>query len=140
MAAAVEEGMSAEDGLVDAYVLDGSGGARRIDWAGVPAWRSGGETLWVHIDRSAAMVREWLAKESGLEPLVARALIAEETRPRSTLTPSGLLVILVITGLLGVNVGGIPGQNNEMGFWIVTLTLLGLGAGAVWLLRRRKLF
>lgn len=48
--------------------------------------------------------------------------------------PLGLL-----TGLLGVNVGGIPGTNNEWGFSIVTAALLIIGGGAAWLLRARRL-
>jgi zinc transporter len=49
--------------------------------------------------------------------------------------PLGLL-----TGLLGVNVGGIPGTNNEWGFTVVTALLLAIGGGVAWLLRARHLF
>jgi len=45
----------------------------------------------------------------------------------------------LITGLLGVNVGGIPGTNYEWGFAIVTAGLLAIGGGAAWLLRARRL-
>jgi zinc transporter len=49
--------------------------------------------------------------------------------------PLGLL-----TGLLGANVGGIPGQGNEWGFWIVAVLLVILGAVMLWMLRSRRLF
>jgi zinc transporter len=48
--------------------------------------------------------------------------------------PLGLL-----TGLLGINVGGIPGTNYEWSFAIVTGAILTIGGGAAWLLRARRL-
>ena len=44
------------------------------------------------------------------------------------------------TGLLGINVGGIPGSANPWAFLIVCILLLGLGLGILSLLRRRKWF
>jgi zinc transporter len=41
----------------------------------------------------------------------------------------------LITGLLGVNVGGIPGANNTWAFYLVMLVLVGLGGGMAWWLR-----
>jgi zinc transporter len=46
--------------------------------------------------------------------------------------PLGLL-----TGLLGINVGGIPGAENRLSFAIVCVFLLGLAGLQVWALRRR---
>ena len=45
--------------------------------------------------------------------------------------PLGLL-----TGLLGINVGGIPGATNGWGFWIVCGILVAIGAVQVWLFRK----
>lgn len=45
--------------------------------------------------------------------------------------------MVFITGLLGVNVGGIPGSNEPDAFWILCLLLTVLGLLGVWLLRRR---
>ena len=45
--------------------------------------------------------------------------------------PLGLL-----TGLLGINVGGIPGSDNPFAFIIVTIGLLAIAAGLVWLFKR----
>lgn len=47
--------------------------------------------------------------------------------------PLGLL-----TGLLGINVGGIPGTNNPMAFTIVCALLLVVAAIQVWIFRRFK--
>lgn len=48
--------------------------------------------------------------------------------------PLGLL-----TGLLGVNVGGIPGTESPYGFWVVTGLLLVVGLFQVWLFRKLML-
>lgn len=47
--------------------------------------------------------------------------------------PLGLL-----TGLLGINVGGIPGSENPWAFAIVTLLLIGIGLALVFLFKRLK--
>jgi len=45
--------------------------------------------------------------------------------------PLGLL-----TGLLGINVGGIPGSESPLGFAAVTFLLVAIAGGLVWLFRR----
>ncbi len=47
--------------------------------------------------------------------------------------PLGLL-----TGLLGINVGGIPGTENKWAFVIVCVLLLGLAATMAWVFRRKR--
>lgn len=49
--------------------------------------------------------------------------------------PLGLL-----TGLLGVNVGGIPGADNPWAFAILCAILVGIGAGQIWIFKRIGLF
>ena len=41
-----------------------------------------------------------------------------------------------LTGLLGINVGGIPGAENPQAFALFLLLLLGIVAGQFWLFRR----
>lgn len=41
----------------------------------------------------------------------------------------------LITGLLGINVGGMPGAQDARAFWIVCGLLLVLGAGLLWLFK-----
>lgn len=43
-----------------------------------------------------------------------------------------------VTGLLGINVGGIPGAEFRYGFLLVCLLLGGLAAVQFWILRRRR--
>ncbi len=48
--------------------------------------------------------------------------------------PLGLL-----TGLLGINVGGMPGVNSNWAFTVVCVILLVLAAGVLWLFRQLRL-
>ena len=43
-----------------------------------------------------------------------------------------------VTGLLGVNVAGIPGAAYPYAFGIVCLVLLGTGAGLFWYFKKIK--
>ncbi len=47
--------------------------------------------------------------------------------------PLGLL-----TGLLGINVGGIPGTENPLAFTLICILLVVIAGGLVWLFRRMK--
>lgn len=47
--------------------------------------------------------------------------------------PLGLL-----TGILGVNVGGIPGTDDESAFWILCGVMVVLAAAQVWVFRRMR--
>jgi zinc transporter len=96
-----------DDALVHAYLFDADGHARAAGWDEVRAWRPGtGERLWVHLDVSHPDTRAWLEQEAELPPLVADALLAEETRPRSSVIRDALLIFL-----RGVNLN--PGADPE---------------------------
>ncbi|MBY6191542.1 zinc transporter ZntB [Microbulbifer agarilyticus] len=82
------------NGLIHAYLLDGKGGARNLTWAEVDAWKPAQGSLWVHLDYSDAQAQSWVSDTAQLDPLVAAALLTEETRPRSTAVGDGLLIAL----------------------------------------------
>ena len=46
------------------------------------------------------------------------------------------LPLSLITGLLGINVGGIPGTHDALAFWKVCGILLGIGGVLLWLFKR----
>ncbi len=98
--------MEMEQGLVAAAILDGRGGARRIGWDGIAAWRPQQGPLWVHLDRNVDAACDWVGGAAGLDPLIAEALLEEETRPRTFATETGQLIIL-----RGVNLN--PGAEPE---------------------------
>ncbi len=86
--------------------FDGHGGAALLDPQSVSQWSAEAGTLWLHMDVNDEASRGWLHNESGLEPVIVDALLADETRPRSFSTDHGLLVVL-----RGVNTN--PGANPE---------------------------
>lgn len=83
-----------EPGLRFASRLDGRGGCTDLDWQGVAAWRPADGFLWIHLEQDTAEARTWILEKSGLDPLVAEALLAEDSRPRIEAFDDGLLLIL----------------------------------------------
>lgn len=98
--------MGDQEGLICAYVLDGRGAGREIGWAEIDAWQPQAGCLWIHLDRTGAESRRWLVERSGIDRLACDAMLADETRPRSTRIGEGLLAIL-----RGVNLN--PGADPE---------------------------
>lgn len=98
--------MDEQNGLIAAYALDGKGGGTPLDWQGLQQWRSDEGFLWVHLDFTHAEAQRWLRQDSGVDEVVCDALLADETRPRSTALKNGLLVML-----RGVNTN--PGADPE---------------------------
>jgi zinc transporter len=98
--------MSSEKGLIFAYVLDGQGGGRSVDWNDISNWQASAGVLWVHLDRTDHDARQWLRDSCGLHPAIANALLAKESRPRSMVVDQDLLVCL-----RGINLN--PGEDPE---------------------------
>ncbi|WP_226666164.1 zinc transporter ZntB [Microbulbifer aggregans] len=83
-----------DTGLIHAYLLDGKGGGRPLSWDEARAWTPSDGRLWLHFDYTDPVARDWISSNAGLEPLVAEALLTEETRPRTTSIGDGLLIAL----------------------------------------------
>lgn len=98
--------MDINNGLIAAYILDGKGGGRAIEWQEINNWSEDDGILWVHLDYTTASGEKWLKDESGLDELVISALTSEDPRPRSAVMKDGLLV-----ALRGVNMN--PGADPE---------------------------
>ena len=98
--------MNVRDGLINAILLNGKGGGTVLDWSGIRDWVPQQGALWVHLDFTSEQAQRWLTEESRLDPLVAGALIADETRPRCVSVADGLLL-----SLRGVNSN--PGADPE---------------------------
>jgi len=107
--------MDHSNGLVNAYVLDGKGGGRALDWNGVRAWKPGDGVFWIHLQWDEKTASAWVRDESGLDPLVADALLEEDTRPRCVVHEDGMMVIL-----RGVNMtpGAEPSDMVSVRVWI----------------------
>jgi zinc transporter len=101
--------MAQTQGVAFAYLLDGKGGGQLVGGKGAGDIAPGAAAegvLWLNLDHLAPATRQWLEEESGVDPVVCEALLANETRPRSVATRDGLLVIL-----RGVNLN--PGSDPE---------------------------
>jgi zinc transporter len=94
------------DGLICAYLLDGEGHGRKLAWGEIRDWRPEQGILWVHLDFSIDYSRQWIMQEADISPVVAQALLADESRPRTTLYHEGFLTIM-----RGLNLN--PGANPE---------------------------
>lgn len=84
----------AEPGLRFGLLLDGKGGCSQLDWAEIADWRPEQGILWIHLERDDPAAAEWVNHTAGLDPVVAEALLAEESRPRVEAIDDGLLIIL----------------------------------------------
>jgi len=114
--------MSAPEGLVLAWSL-GPGGPTPLDGAGVAAWSPGRGVIWVHLDRTHPGVRAWLEEFAELDPLIAEALVEEETRPRVSTHADGLLVNLRAVNL---NPGADPEDMVSVRMWVDANRLISL--------------
>jgi zinc transporter len=81
-------------GLRFACVLDGQGGCTELSWAEVNHWSPAHGVLWVHLERDVDSCQSWLRQESGVDPVVCEALLADESRPRVEEGDDALLVVL----------------------------------------------
>lgn len=117
-------------GLLFARVLDGAGGARPIEWSRCEHWWPANprETLWIHVERTAPCVREWLVEQLGFSEETAESLLDDETRPRAYREGEALVAVI-----RGVNLN--PNAQPED---MITLRLWA-GGNRVLTLRRRPL-
>lgn len=75
------------------------------------------------------------------EELTSR--IAEQMNARSYLFTIAAVIFLplgFLTGLMGINVGGMPGIDNDYAFWIVVLLCLFAGLGLTLVFKMRRWF
>lgn len=62
----------------------------------------------------------------------------EKTMYVLTVVATVMLPLGFLTGLLGINVGGMPGAESPWAFWFVCLGLVGLVVIEIWIMRRFK--
>ena len=104
-----------ESALISAYLLDGAGGGTEFGWDEIRTWSEKQGTLWMHLDYKEEQGQQWFAEESGLDPVIVEALLADDTRPRCFTYASGILVILRGVNL---NPGAEPDDMISVRLWI----------------------
>ena len=107
--------MNENSGLVFAFILDGNGGGKSIDFDGVKKWRPEDGTLWLHLDYTENDAKQWISHDSSIDPIIAESLTTVETRPRSLVHKGGMLLILRGVNL---NPGAEPEDMVSIRFWI----------------------
>ncbi|HTR54179.1 MAG TPA: zinc transporter ZntB [Kofleriaceae bacterium] len=106
---------SGETGLLHAYLLDGAGGARALDWDGIARWSPNDGILWINLDYSVADTEQWLRERSGIDPLALAALLDPDPRPRAVAHGEDLL--LIVRGI-NLNAGAAPEDMLSVRAWI----------------------
>lgn len=103
------------EGMYFGIALNGTGGARPLDVAGVRGWVPDGESLWVLLDRNDDSAEAWLEETFRLPEIIRDGMLAEDTRPRCLRTPEGMLI-----QLRGVNLnpGATPDDMVGVRLWI----------------------
>jgi zinc transporter len=96
-------------------LLDGKGGASNIEISKIDCGTGADGALWLHLDINNPQHVSWLKQSSQLDPLILDALLAEETRPRTTVIGDDLLM-----ALRGVNLtpGAEPDDMVSIRLWV----------------------
>lgn len=94
------------DGFEHGLIFDGQGSAKSISYEELANYEPNMGLLWLHFDYSHAQSIDWIQNRSGIDPLAIESLLAQETRPRTTLLNDSLLL-----ALRGVNLN--PNANPE---------------------------
>ncbi len=81
-------------GLILAYVLDGKGGGKEVDWSEIEAWHPSDGKLWLYLDYERFDALSWVQNSSGLPRSITDQLVNPNARPRCQLFPNGLLIVL----------------------------------------------
>jgi zinc transporter len=115
------------DALIDAYWFDGNGDAEKLTWDDLSSPLPEQGFLWIHLQRDVAETRDFLFTTSGLPSVACEALVAAESRPRTTTFDEGIIV-----DIRGVNMN--PGANAED---MVSLRLWCDGERVISVRRRR---
>lgn len=87
--------ISEPGGLVCAYLLDGRGGGEQLSWPSIEAWKPEQGILWLYLDYKGEHAERWLAEDSGLDPLIREALLAQDPRPRCLPTSNDGLMLII---------------------------------------------
>lgn len=80
--------------LLCAYVLDGKGAGKKLNWEAVERWEPSQGQLWLHMNLLNKKSINWLNKHSQLDKSTIRSLTAQETRPHVLFTQHGMIVSL----------------------------------------------
>jgi zinc transporter len=113
---AMTDDLAGEGPLLFGRVLDGRGGARPVSWDEAQLWRPGarGETLWLHLCRTAGGVQAWLQDALRIPEPTAELLTSDDTRPRAF--REGHVLVATLRGI-NFNPGAQPEDMVSIQLW-----------------------
>ncbi|MGU3493122.1 zinc transporter ZntB [Xanthobacteraceae bacterium A53D] len=104
------------DGLLDAWLFDGKGSARRLDPELARSHRvEDGGFVWLHFRRLPDMSDTWLHSESGIDPHIIEELMDTHSRPRCQMHDDGALLILRAVNL---QPNSLPEDMASLTLWV----------------------
>ena len=95
--------------------LDGHGSATEVDGGKPDSWRTDVGLVWLDLDRRHARAQEFIKAQAGVDPIIAEAILADETRPRCLVEEDRMLLILRAVNL---NPGADPEDMVSFRLWI----------------------
>lgn len=95
--------------------LDGAGGARELDGSSPESWSLQGGLAWLDLDRRHERAQTYLRSHADIDPIIAEAILADETRPRCLAEDDRMLLILRAVNL---NPGAEPEDMVSIRLWI----------------------
>nr|NKB47166.1 zinc transporter ZntB [Legionellales bacterium] len=78
----------------------------KLSWQAIRDWQPKQGVLWVHLDFTEHNSQRWLSEDANIPSLIAQALLADESRPRTTVYKEGFL-----TTMRGLNLN--PGADPQ---------------------------
>ena len=85
--------------LCHAVIFDKKGGAKNLTFEQLNDYKEKDTLIWVHFDYSSVDARNWITNKSEIDPVAIDALLANETRPRTTVINEDCILL----ALRGVN-------------------------------------
>lgn len=104
----------APKGLVHALLLDGNGGAHKVEWQAIDALNAKQCYLWLHFDYSEPEAQKWITNHSGLTDIAVDGLLNNENRP--TVLTRGENLLLILRGI-NLNPGSDPEDMVSVRIW-----------------------
>ncbi|MDE1153031.1 MAG: zinc transporter ZntB [Micavibrio sp.] len=95
------------------YVLDGQGGGQVADLATITP--DDPRFIWIHLNGRHPDTKKFLKEQVGLDPLIIRSLVADETRPR--FEDMGDKALIMVRGI-NFNPGPTPEDLVSIRIWV----------------------
>jgi Mg2+ and Co2+ transporter CorA len=110
----MEKSNPAYDPLI--WLLDGSGGARRLDRGELSQWDPGRGPVWIELDEASDRDRAWLEAESGLEAEGIEASLRQHAWP--TIRSVGRERVFVLMRVLGSDPRSPDWVSSLLRMWV----------------------